>query len=199
MKTILVLLIGSCLLVGCKNQRNKPNHTPKKFTTVVVQPFGSIDSNQLNKINSVLATIFDSVVTQESISLPAHAYYAARKRYRADSLIQYLANQAGKNEVVLGITDKDISSTKGVHADWGVMGLGFSPGSACIISSSRVKNKTDLYKVALHELGHTAGLPHCKENTCYLRDADGGYPLQEEKGFCNNCKKYLTNKNWHLN
>jgi archaemetzincin len=47
---------------------------------------------------------------------------------------------------VLGITDKDISSTKGVHADWGVMGLGFCPGSACVISSFRVKNKRTCIK-----------------------------------------------------
>jgi archaemetzincin len=199
MKTKLVFLIGSCFLVSCKDQDNKPKHTPKKTSTAVVQPFGNADTNQIKKINAILATIFDSVVINDPIGLPTQAYYAARKRYRADSLIQFLKSQAAKNKVILGITDKDISSTKGVHADWGVMGLGFCPGSACVISSYRLKNKKDLYKVALHELGHTAGLPHCKQNNCYLRDADGGYPLQEETGFCKNCKKYLTNKNWRLN
>ena len=61
------------------------------------------------------------------------------------------------------------------------------------------KNKTEqFYKVALHELGHTEGLPHCKNKTCLMRDAEGGNPLNEEKEFCISCKKYLKGKKWNI-
>ena len=81
------------------------------------------------------------------------------------------------------------------------MGLGYRPGNACVVSSYRLskKNKTEqFYKVALHELGHTEGLPHCKNKTCLMRDAEGGNPLNEEKEFCISCKKYLKGKKWNI-
>jgi archaemetzincin len=54
------------------------------------------------------------------------------------------------------------------------------------------------YKVAIHELGHTQGLPHCENKTCYMRDAEGGNPLEEEVDFCKTCKMFLKNRGWVL-
>lgn len=82
------------------------------------------------------------------------------------------------------------------------MGLGYRPGNACVASSFRLtkKNKTQqFHKVALHELGHTQGLPHCPDKSCLMRDAEGGNPLDEEKAFCASCRQYLKSKNWKLN
>jgi archaemetzincin len=82
------------------------------------------------------------------------------------------------------------------------MGLGYCPGTACIASSYRLKkgNKlTQFYKVAIHELGHTQGLPHCSTKTCLMRDAEGGNPIDEENDFCPKCKKVLIAAGWALN
>lgn len=82
-------------------------------------------------------------------------------------------------------------------ADWGVMGLGYRPGRACVISTYRLKNKNkkeQLLKVTMHEIGHTFNLPHCNNKTCLMRDAEGGNPLDEEKDFCNHCKLMLQKK-----
>ena len=76
------------------------------------------------------------------------------------------------------------------------MGLGFQPGKACIASNFRLRDKKNFFKVALHELGHTTGLPHCPEKTCFMRDAEGGDPTGEESGFCTKCKNYLIKKGW---
>ncbi len=102
---------------------------------------------------------------------------------------------------MLAITRTDISTTKGGHADWGVIGLGYSPGNACIVSSFRLskKNTTDQWiKICLHELGHTRGLPHCKVTNCYMRDAEGHNVANELTEFCGDCAAKLTGKQGQL-
>ena len=81
------------------------------------------------------------------------------------------------------------------------MGLGYTPGQACVVSTYRLAasgRDSQLYKVAVHELGHTQGLQHCKDTTCFMRDAEGGNHLDAEKGFCPDCKRFLRNKGWRL-
>lgn len=107
-----------------------------------------------------------------------------------------MRDRAASHEVYIGITMQDISTTKGNNPDYGVMGLGFQPGKACIASNFRLRDKKNFFKVALHELGHTTGLPHCPEKTCFMRDAEGGDPTGEESGFCTKCKNYLIKKGW---
>jgi len=129
------------------------------------------------------------------------AYYSARDRYRADSLIRYLGRSATGDTIVIGLTNKDISTTKGNIQDWGIMGLGDNPGRACVVSTFRLSASDrdgQLYKVAVHELGHTMGLQHCKDTTCYMRDAEGENHLDEEKDFCPDCKRHLRDKGWKL-
>lgn len=132
--------------------------------------------------------------------MPEMAFYRLRQRYRSDSLLNFLlANHTDKNVTVLGITNKDISIGKNDIADWGVMGLSYRPGRSSVVSTFRLsKARTDdqLYKVAVHELGHAAGLPHCPVKTCYMRNAEGRNPLNEETGFCEKCRKYLVRRDW---
>jgi archaemetzincin len=114
-------------------------------------------------------------------------------------LIDFLGKHTPNGHVSIGITHKDISATKDEYADWGVMGLGFCPGNACVVSTfrlSKAEKQEQLFKVAIHELGHTQGLPHCEEKTCFMRDAEGGNPTGEEKEFCPHCKDYLLKKGW---
>lgn len=130
--------------------------------------------------------------------LPATAYYRPRGRYRADSLIHWMSRLANPDQVILGITTVDISATKDDKPDWGVMGLGFCPGKAAVASSYRMKNKSQFWKVAIHELGHTSGLPHCPVKTCFMRDAEGGNPTAEETGFCPKCRDVLVKAGWRV-
>ena len=109
-----------------------------------------------------------------------------------------MSRRAQENEIYLGITSYDISSTKNGKPDFGIMGLGFRPGKACVASDFRLKDKSNFFKVVIHELGHTAGLHHCPEKTCFMRDAEGHNPTDEETGFCPSCKKSLLAKGWKL-
>lgn len=145
-----------------------------------------------------IRTVLPAIRIEKSEQLPPTAYYPHRQRYRADSLIAWLRKRAGKNETWLGITVTDISTTHHGKPDWGVMGLGYSPGNACVASSFRMKDKTHFWKVAIHELGHTAGLPHCPVKTCFMRDAEKKNPTAEETEFCASCKARLREAGWKL-
>jgi archaemetzincin len=125
----------------------------------------------------------------------------SKTRYRADSLIAYLSKTTKPGFLTIGLTDKDISTTKEKIADWGIFGLGYCPGKSCIASTFRLKGKNrfeKLFKVAIHELGHTQGLDHCPVKTCLMRDAEGKDHLNEEKEFCGKCKSVLVKAGWAL-
>lgn len=179
----------------------QPEVTTSNPTIITIQPLGAISREQQQFVYNHFKVIYPHIELKETIPLPATAYLVQRNRYRADSIINYLTRMTSENHITIGLTDKDISTTKGNVKDWGVMGLGFCPGKACIASSFRLSQKDksmQFFKVAIHEFGHTQGLPHCAEKTCLMRDAEGGNPLNEEKQFCINCRKILEKKGWDL-
>ncbi len=188
---ILLLVLGS---YAC-------NNSSKGRRVIVVQPLGQFSATEAKTIVAPISALGAEVVLRDNRSIPQSFYYWPRNRYRADSLIRFLKTKVGKDSIIVGILNEDISTTKDDVADWGVMGLGYRPGNSCVVSSFRINKKKraeQLYKVVLHELGHTEGLDHCPEKTCLMRDAEGGNPLDEEKGFCAQCKAQLKRKGWGL-
>jgi archaemetzincin len=176
---------------------NRPVHEGSKV--IDVQPFNGMPDSLVNYVFAEIKKNIPLVEVKKSIPLPQSAYYPARARYRADSLISFLARNTTEGHITIGLTNFDISTTKNKINDWGVMGLGFCPGRSCVASSFRLdkKNLADqLYKVAIHELGHTQGLVHCPVKTCYMRDAEGENRTEEETGFCPKCKTQLISKGW---
>lgn len=174
---------------------------PSSAKTIVIQPLGDFDPRLSQIILKQVREINAKTYLYKPVALPQSAYYPARDRYRADSIIRILRHRSGNDTVWIALTHKDISTTKGNIADWGVMGLGFRPGNACVASTFRLnksKVKGQFFKVAIHELGHTQGLQHCPEKTCYMRDAEGGNPTDEETGFCPSCTAFLKQKGWQL-
>ncbi len=190
--TLLLIILSFC--IGCSPFN-------KQDTVIVIQPYEGFPNQEAKNILKEIHNIYPKVVLRSAIPFPQESYYKKRNRYRADILISLLKNTIGSDSVIVGLSSKDISTTKDGIKDWGVMGLGYRPGDACIVSTYRLsKNnkKEQFYKVVLHELGHTRGLPHCEVKTCFMRDAEGGNPLDEETGFCNDCKAYLQAHNWKL-
>ena len=213
---VVILLVLSVVGIGClifwkfrsyspnvsvgksihQKTKSNPVITPKLITII---PLGSqLSSSFVSNAHREIKRFLPDVELQSITPLPQSAYYAARGRYRADSLIHWMSRRAKPNQVFIGITNVDISTTKGQHADWGVMGLAFRPGAAAVASSHRLKNKSEFWKIAIHELGHTSGLPHCPVKTCFMRDAEGGDPTGEETGFCNSCRSVLLKSGWKL-
>ncbi|TPG35496.1 Zn-dependent protease [Flavobacterium pectinovorum] len=193
MKNYILILI--LVLISCTNEKK----VQQKI--IVIQPLGNFKIEQAKSIFNKIKTINPNVVLRENIPFPKNSYYESRNRYRADTIIKTIKNNIGKDSVIVGLSNNDISVTKGKVKDWGVMGLGYHPGKACVVSDFRMskQNKSQqFYKVVLHELGHTEGLPHCPVKSCLMRDAEGKNHLDEETAFCIKCKTYLIAKGWNL-
>lgn len=193
--TLLFFILGFSF---CQTKDAKPKpvtikkQVVKTITTYHLQPFNDIDDEEVNYIYSQLKNYYPYLRINKKVALPNFAYYQPRKRYRADSLLTFLQTLTQKNQVSIGLTNKDISATKDEYKDWGIMGLGRCPGTVCVVSLFRPKTSQQFFKVAIHELGHTQGLPHCLADTCFMRDAKGKNTTNMETDFCSSCKKKIT-------
>jgi archaemetzincin len=158
---------------------------------IIIQPLEKVEITKITNIYNTLSPVFDSVVIRNSLNIPNRFFYHKRKRYRSESIIKWLRTMANNNETIIGVTKNDISTTKGKYADYGVLGLGFLTGKACVISEYRLKDKSTLPIIAIHETGHTYGLQHCKVSGCYMMDAEGKDHTRRLKYFCTRCRKLL--------
>jgi archaemetzincin len=141
------------------------------------------------------------VTALAAVGLPKAAYYAPRQRYRAEKLLEFLRDSCRATFTkIVGITEVDISTTKGEYYDWGIFGLATIGGAACVVSSFRLKGKasaerflTRLLGTVTHELGHTFGLLHCPTKGCVMEDAKGTVKTVDASTgkFCAGCRKLL--------
>ena len=195
-----IIILGFCLLQMCSCD-NRDKTWERKNVFIDIQPFEDISSEKVQLVTKQIKEFYPFVNIKPAVSLPKTSYYFPRNRYRADSLIRFLRNNTEDKHVTIGLTNKDISTTNDGVKDWGVMGLGFRPGNACVVSTFRLnKSRLDsqFYKVCIHELGHTSGLDHCQAKACFMQDAEGGNKTDELSVFCNKCRKHLISKGWTL-
>jgi archaemetzincin len=165
-------------------QANRPERTFGRGTVVLV-PLGSFPKDLAGAVATGLHEEFRvEVEHHDPVLLPPTAYYPPRKRYRAEKLLGFLGGLVDPRRAdtrVLGLTEVDISTTKGKYEDWGIFGLGELPGRAAVISSKRLRRRARdadhvrfrVVTTAIHEIGHTFGLPHCTEPRCVMQDAHG--------------------------
>jgi archaemetzincin len=159
---------------------------PASRGEVVLVSLGAVDADLVDEVERSLRTHLQVEVRRiDGLKLPRSAFYAPRKRWRADKLLDFLLEQipgAPPTTRILGLTASDISTTKAPFADWGIFGLGYAPGQAAVVSSFRLARKAKdrahvlarVRNTAIHEVGHTFGLQHCTELRCPMQDAEGG-------------------------
>ena len=171
--------------------------------TIAIQPYGGFTKERIEVVRNGLKEAFGmEIAVLDAKPLPQDAWYAPRQRYRAEKLLTNLDAAAPKNHrIVIGLTAKDISTTKGDHEDWGIFGLGELGGRTCVVSTFRLgargadetKLRDRLRKVAIHEAGHVMGLDHCLTDRCVMRDAESSIAtVDNETGkFCETCLKAI--------
>lgn len=133
-------------------------------------------------------------------SMPENCRLNNSSRYSAPAMLTWLKKQKPSHcDRILGVTHLDIYTQKGPFPHWGIFGLGYKPGVACIVSDYRLKkfgHKTDTFitLVTLHEVGHNLGLPHCSRHpSCLMNDAKGTAKtlFTEKKWLCVHCRTLL--------
>lgn len=174
-----------------------------KTRTIHVYFFGDFSSDLGNRMIKELQKVYPSVHFEGRISLPDSAYYVPRNRYLAAKLLNTMMVLQPNNDIVLGMTTRDISLKYKKYDNWGVMGLSYLNKRAAVISIYRLripsKRVEHFRKLMLHELGHVEGLPHCKEEHCIMHDAEGKNRFSQLDDFCPSCKSVFSSKGWNMN
>ena len=182
---------------------------------IYLQKIGDLDSTVLIYLKKNLEQKFRDLnleveLLPDNINLTKSQYNSKKGKYKAPKILQMLLKIAKKMHYfrILGVLDKDIYSKNYKF----IFGIGRRGGSAALISLTPLreeyykspsvvyrKQETDedfeqrILKEAIHELGHTFNLKHCK-NSCImlfsrsLKDTD-----EKPEDFCEICLKRIKN------
>lgn len=139
---------------------------------------GPVDPKLLRRLHTAIAKHFPLPVRiLDPKPLPLHTYHVMRDQYHSTQLLEYLLKDEYTEPFrVLGITSVDLY----IPIFTFVFGEAQLGGRAAIISVFRPGGDPDgvrpphalfldrLTKLGLHELGHTFGLGHCREEGCLM-------------------------------
>lgn len=172
---------------------------PEKIT--YIQPLGDVNPEYLTVVSESITSFYGyKCVLNSKQDLSDNLLSPSHLRYDGNKILKNFCS----NRNILIVTEKDITTKKGSNLEWGVIGLGYRPGSVCIVSTFRLKrNATQamvherLKKVSIHEVGHNLGLDHCSyDKKCLMNDANGTITQidREEIYFCKKCKNQIGMK-----
>jgi archaemetzincin len=182
------------------NDASKAQGNAERLLLVPLGP--QISDDELSVVEQALLAFYDFRLERHArLPLPEAAYYRPRQRYRAEKLLEFLDSIAERSyERVVGLTGVDISTTNGSIYDWGILGLATVDGRLAVLSTHRCARGTRTEaerhirfgKVAVHEVGHTLGLPHCPTRGCLMEDARGSVlTTDREYDLCARCRNEL--------
>lgn len=169
--------------------------------TVFLQPCNSFTEKEAEKLAPVIEKeIYDNtgvpmtVVVLDNIKLSKDKYYnKERTRYRASKILNSLCfDYLLSHDGVIALMHDDISDSKGNIKDWGIQGLSYMSMKVSVASDFRVKDKSQFWKVVLHEFFHSfCCLDHCAKHdpTCLINE---GAIRKSEKKLCNDCRSKLV-------
>lgn len=136
----------------------------------------------------------------ENIKTPESAFNEKRNQFRSETFIKILSKVKKRNEIALGIVDKDLY----VDELNFVFGLADTFKGSAIVAVKRLRNEfygkrkdenlflMRVLKECVHEIGHLLGLPHCTNPKCIMYFSNSILDT-DKKGpdFCSKCRKKL--------
>ena len=207
-----IICIVLLCLISCNNENigekeknskvEKKEKAPKSILPIIIYRYETFSRSKAEYLRGELQKVYPSVVLQDSsIELPQKYYFKPRNRYSGNGLLRDLSVYK-KNKVVLGLTNQVIYQANKLSPTYGIFGVSPVGAHVAVISSIYPSGKkhTDehLVKLMLHELGHAFGLNHCKDEHCYMVDAEHGNKFSKTPSFCKRCREFLNKQGWTL-
>jgi archaemetzincin len=170
-----------------------------------VLPLHFPDSHLLGALSSTLEEIFKLPVTILQKPFPLEqGKDPVRNQYNSTWILSQLLRQIpDESSKILGVTSLDLY----IPVLTFVFGEAQLEGKAAVISSYRLRDelyglpknpeklKERLEKEAVHELGHTFGLIHCREPGCVMYSVTYAEEIDFKfKNFCHACSILLESK-----
>lgn len=169
---------------------------------IYVLPLRFSDNNLLQDLSSALSSTFRLPVqiSSEAFSMK-EGYDSVRNQYNSAWVLSKLVEIAPEQDSkILGVTEVDLF----VPVLTFVFGEAQLGGQAAVVSSYRLRDelyglprnpqrlRERLEKEAIHELGHTFGIVHCRDPLCVMHS----YTYAEEIDFksrdlCKSCSTLL--------
>ena len=177
--------------------------------TIILSPIGTEMQIYVEWIDREIRTFFGcptkTVALLDDIDF---SYDPSRGQYHSTTILRHLAGLAPAGTLkILAITDRDLFIPILTHV-YGEAQLG---GTACVVSTRRLRDgmppdgglellRLRLIKEAVHELGHTFNLRHCRDEGClmhYCRKIE--HVDRKSASFCRYCRVMLADEIREIN
>jgi len=172
-----------------------------KTLEVKMVPVGDLSPRILSGLGPTLSESFGGrlrLLPSPRVEVPSMAYRKERGQYEASIVLKEVLRQCKGR--ILAITEVDLY-TPGLNF---VFGLAQCPGRGALVSLRRLspsfygeEGREDLFfersvKEAVHELGHTFGLGHCRRRECVMSFSNSVLEVDlKRKDFCRECREKL--------
>ena len=208
MKILKLTIVMACVFLLSCNKSNEVEVMPCCPTcSILFQPYDSVSYQEAQRLVKTfeyqLSSLLDDIAIREIKVLPIKHLTEAQlnnteTRYRAEKILDLqnnIAKEVVKDEnfdVIIGITSKDISTSLHNIDDYGIQGLSYIGKNNCVVSTFRIKNRKQLWKVIAHEFCHTyfyTQMPHCPADdpTCIMQDGHGKPNWTKRTKICDKC------------
>lgn len=168
---------------------------------LTILSIGNVDTEVVQHVLHGLSQAFPKIqctLSKDVMPIPKEAYNQTRHQYHSTRILAKMIDHVEKSNVnaVLGVTTSDLY----VPSLNFVFGEAQCPGKVAIISLFRLNpefygqpaDKQLFYeravKEAVHEVGHTLGLVHCKNSSCVMFFSNSILDTDRKNStFCEKC------------
>ena len=172
---------------------------------------GSVNSDIVHQVQQRLSAMFprmSCVILDDEMPIPQEVYNSRRKQFHSSRILAKIHQHAKKTLAtrILGITNVDLYVPRLNF----VFGEAECPGKAALVSLCRLNpefygdpSNITLFakrsvKEAVHEVGHTLGLAHCRAPTCVMFFSNSILDTDRKNpSLCEQCRT-LVAKNYSI-